>query len=140
MIEVARNTVHPWSGAPGWDRMTIMAGSVVRAVELSYEGRKKMWHLFFQDGQELVMYKPSGATDEWDDDEHWLGHDKEKARLLQPGDVVYTNFSGAVTRHKIVDRKSAATSSSGVSVRVTPDVQRSGGGWMDAGWFRKVLQ
>ena len=138
MIEVIRNTEHPWSGEPGWDRMTIAASSPGKAAELISAGERKLWRLFFRHGSEVTMYKPVGAADSWDDDEHWLGHDKEKARLLQPGDIVYTRFSGAVTRHKLVERQDKATSGCGVSARVTPDVPASGGGWMDLGWFRRV--
>lgn len=138
MINITRDTAHPWSGEPGWDRMAIQAETNARVPELIAAGQRKHWRLFFCSGKEVLMYKPAGAEAGWDDDEHWLGHDKEKARLLQPGDVVYTMYSGVVTRHKIIERQDKSVSGCGVTARVTPDVPRSGGGWMDLGWFRKV--
>lgn len=152
MIAVERDTVHPWSGAAGWDRMVIKAESVVRAVELSYAGRRKMWHLFWQEGPAVIMYKPAGATDDWDDKDQWLGCDRDAARTLAVGDAVFTRYSGKVTRHTITDRqpdfepgaaprgqlRKSQVSLTGVLVKVKPDVPDSGGGWMDPAWFRKV--
>lgn len=139
MISVTRDTVHPWSGSLGWDRLEIRAAGEEPLNAMLSDAEEKLWRVFERRQTFAILYKPSGATEKWCDDEHWLGHDKEKARMLQTGDVVYTNFSGGVTRHKIVERQDVVTSWSGVSVRVSPSVPRSGGGWMDAGWFRKIL-
>lgn len=152
MIEVTRDTTHPWSGAPGWDRMVIKTESVVRAVELSYAGRRKMWRLFWQDGPNVIMYKPAGAAEDWNDKDQWLGRDRDKSLDLDVGDVVYTNFSGQVTRHVIAERRpdftagnappgqlrKAQVSGSGVLIRVQPEVPSDGGWWLDPGWFRRV--
>lgn len=154
MIDVIRDTVHPWSGSPGWDRMVINSDSVTRAVELSSAGRRKFWRLFFQDGPEVIMYKPSGAMAEWDDKDEWLGRDRDLARQLKVGDVVYTTFNGQdnITRHTITERqpdfeqgnappgqpRKVQVSQTGVLIKVQPSVPKSGGGWIDPAWFRRV--
>lgn len=152
MMDVQRDKAHPWSGAPGWDLLVIQAESVTRAVELSYAARRKMWHLFFQDGPEVIMYKPSGAMEDWADEDEWMGCDREVARALAPGDVVYTNFSGQVTRHKVTERqpdfevgkaprsqlRKQQVSQTGVLIRVVPPVPKSGGGQLDPAWFRRL--
>lgn len=138
MVEVVRDAAHPWSGAPGWDLMTISARSTAGLGTLIKAGEDKFWRLFWRAGAEAIMYKPSGATAAWTEKEEWLGRDREKARAIAVDDVVYTDFAvkGQVTRHTVVERMEKATSGSGILLRVTPSVPKSGSGWLDAGWFR----
>lgn len=152
MIEVIRDAIHPWSGAPGWDCMIIHAETAGRVPELIAAGQRKRWRLFFHSGNEAIMYKPVGAAEGWDDKGQWLGRDRDKSLALDVGDVVYTNFSGQVTRHVIAERRpdftagnappgqlrKAQVSGSGVLIRVQPEVPSDGGWWLDPGWFRKV--
>lgn len=154
MIDVTRGTTHPWNGAPGWDRMVIQAETNARVPELIAAGQRKHWRLFFCSSKEVIMYKPAGAEAGWQDTEHWLGVDRDKARALMAGDVVYTNYAGHITMHAITDRqpdfglgeappgqlRKSQVSGSGVLIKVRPDVPGSGGGWMDPAWFRKVEQ
>jgi hypothetical protein len=57
-----------------------------------------------------------------------------ESRLLQPGAMVNTDFSGKWTAHKIIER-GEFRSQSGVGFRVAPIVPGSTGGLMDADWF-----
>ena len=154
MIEVVRNAGHPWSGGSGWDRMTIHASGPEKAKELVAAGERKHWRVWIGSSTDFVMYKPSGAVGDWNDDPEWMGSDREAARTLEVGDKVFTRFSGRVTVHAIAVRqpdfelgkaplgqlRRAQVSLTGVLVKVSPDVPGSGGGWMDPAWFRKVEQ
>ena len=58
------------------------------------------------------------------------------SRQLQVGAAVYTDFSGKITYHTIIERTSQRfQSQSGIGFRVTPLIHKSGGGWIDADWF-----
>lgn len=152
MIDVTRDTVHPWSGNAGWDRMTIQASSPEKAKELVAAGERKHWRVWIGSGTDFVMYKPSGAVGDWNDDPEWMGSDREAARALAVGDAVFTRYSKRVTTHTITERqpdfelgkappgqpRKAQVSQTGVLVKVKPDVPGSGGGWMDPAWFKKV--
>jgi hypothetical protein len=71
------------------------------------------------------------------------------------GDAVYTDFTGAITKHRVVERQTRETSGhvshTDVQLRVTPPVRGSGYvaepgdkvrqkslAWIDAAWFRPV--
>lgn len=139
MVEVVRDTAHPWSGTPGWDLMKISARTGAGLVALVQSGKDKFWRLLWTSGTEALMYKPSGATADWTDKDEWVGRDREASRALaRVGQAVYTDFSGAVTRHEIVEIQEKATCGCGILVRVTPAVPKSGGWWLDAGWFRAL--
>ena len=138
MIEVKRNYTHPWSGEPGFDRLDIFAESEEYLGRLVKAGERKFWRLWTRDTKKLkaTMYKPCDASAEWTDHNSMLGHDNEAARKLKIGDRVATNYSGFVTMHTVTERQEKASCGSGVLLMVSPVVQKSGGGWMDAAWFR----
>lgn len=153
MIAVERNAGHPWSGAAGWDIMTIVVPSPERAAELVSAGERKHWRLWIQSAAGIVMYKPSGAVCAWDDSPQWMGCNRDAARALAVGDEVFTRFSGRVTQHTITHRqpdfelgkappsqpRKVQVSYTGVLVKVRPDVPGSGGGWMDPAWFKPIV-
>jgi hypothetical protein len=67
------------------------------------------------------------------------------ARAAQVGDTVTTDYTGRVTRHKIVarcDDRSHGHSQSGIMFQVDPPVPKSGGAraWLDADWFHPTDQ
>jgi hypothetical protein len=53
-------------------------------------------------------------------------------------DVVQTDFSGKLTRHRIVGRYKVRNSQTGICYRVAPKIPKSGPGLIDHGWFEKV--
>ena len=60
---------------------------------------------------------------------------------LAVGDRVTTDFSGKWSEHTVaqIDRSPPYPCQSGVVVKVTPFVLKSGGDvWIDVAWFKKV--
>lgn len=55
----------------------------------------------------------------------------------RPGDNVKTKYSGSETSHTITEIWYSKGCESGLLVRVTPAVPKSGGieSWLDANWF-----
>ena len=155
-VTVERDLVHPWSGTPGWDRLTLRALSIDRLSALIRSAESKLWKIFIRDNTMVsaIMFKPHGVEDAWTTKFPPSGSDNELAVGLQVGDAVYTDFNGhnAISRHAVVERMEKASCGSGVLLRVKPPVRGSGsssadtGGtgkastnpWLDAAWFRKL--
>lgn len=137
MLSVERGLGHPWSDEPGWDRL-IVTGRKELLHRAASDAREKWWRQLCVVGDVAVFYKPSGATAPWDDKEHWLGFDSEGAVALKRGDVVITKFSGAPTAHVVEGRFEKDVPQTGLMLKVSPDVPTSGGGWINAAWFKRA--
>jgi hypothetical protein len=59
------------------------------------------------------------------------------SRLLQPGAMVTTDFSGRITTHKILLRYKGVCQS-GILFEVHPPVPKSNNEGIDADWFEPV--
>ena len=137
MLSVERGVGHPWSGQPGWDRLVVAGGDALIRHAIA-DAEAKWWRLLCAISGTAVFYKPSGATTSWEDRAQWMGADYEHAASLKRGDVVITKFSGAPTAHVVEGRFEKDVLQTGLVLKVSPEVPTSGGGWINAAWFKRV--
>lgn len=146
---VFRGIGHPWTSHPGWDQMLLQAddGEPSTLQKMVDSAKEKFWAVWHQAGERAHLYKPAGATAPWQDVK-WQGTPRGHALGWKVGDEVYTDFSGEITRHQVVEISASKLSPSGVRIRVKPPVPQSefvgddgkiyGTVFIDAGWFRRV--
>jgi len=148
-----RDAGHPWSAAPGWDQMELSAMDHGGLDALIEQAENRFWRIWINDGQQLnaVMYKPSGATAPWQDDQR-QGTPGNVCRAIKVGDVVDTvfgkNYGHPVSRHRVIERTERVVSQTGIMLRVNPPVrgsaflgdqgQKYNNAWLDSAWFRPV--
>jgi hypothetical protein len=155
-FEVHRNITHPWSGAPGWDVLTIDEMSAEELTLRLEEAKAKFWQLFFRDPRANVfrvsMCKPASAAAPWSRPEEMRGTPKDHGKDFKVGDEVWTDYDhGRISMHKIAAIETKNTSQTGIMLRVTPAPRGSGyvpddpgrgpnknAALMDSAWFRRV--
>lgn len=158
-VTVARNAGHPWSGTPGWDRLHLASADIERLDLMISDAERKHWRVWIRDqGQaRAVLFKPAGASAAWEDAPRH-GTPRAKCLALRVGEQVYTDYSGRITEHRISERQlecdSGHMTQTGCQLRVLPAVpgsgyvaddpnakiRQKGSAWMDASWFRAVLE
>lgn len=148
-IAVIRGGSHPWTRQPGWDLMTIAAADSACLEVFIRRAYAKFWMPWWQHRGQAVLIKPSGSSVAWLAPSR-SGTPKAHCLSIQVGDEVWTDFSGPITRHKVVEREERKPSQTGISLKVTPKVPKSsvmndaggrefgGTPWIDCAWFRRV--
>lgn len=156
-VTVVRGAGHPWSAAPDWDRLYLQAASIELLDVMILDAERKFWQVWLRDQAEgrAVLYKPAGASAQWHDTPR-RGDTHGRCLGIAVGDEVYTDYTGQITKHRVVERtthaQSGHVSQTDCQLRVTPPVRGSGYvaddpgakirqkglAWMDAAWFRPV--
>ena len=114
------------------------------------EAELRFWRVWIRDQRQCaaVMYKPSGASAAWEDLPR-QGTPRELCSAIKVGDMVDTDFTGKITRHRVTERETKNTSQTGCMLRVAPIVERStdagnpfvgSNPWLDSAWFRPAKQ
>lgn len=152
---VYRGIGHPWTAEPGWDQMFLAPddGAMETLRAMIAKAKERFWQVWYLSEPTLKchLYKPSGATREWQDVK-WQGTPRGHGLDLQVGELVYTDFSGHITQHHILEIQRSELTQTGVRLRVTPPVPGSehvsddpgrpkkvhGNVLIDAAWFRRV--
>ena len=83
-FNVYRNFGHPWTRASGWDLLEIQGETEEQLSELITQAERTFWQTWVRDNMgrcTAVMYKPSGASEEWIDP---IYSANEKMRNHQP--------------------------------------------------------
>lgn len=152
-VAVLRGAGHPWSAEPDWDQL-VMSAEVALLDAMVLDAERKHWQVWVRDpaNRLVLLYKPAGATAPWVDAPR-LGTPHERCLAIAVGDEVYTDYTGHITQHRVVERQTRETSGrvsqTDCQLRVTPPVRGSGYvsepgdkvrqknlAWMDAAWFR----
>lgn len=145
---------HPWTAQPGWDQMLLMAddGNIETLRAMVSKAKEKFWALWHlsEPTCKAHMYKPSDATAAWQDVK-WQGTPRGHGLDFKVDDEVYTDFSGHITQHRIIEIQRSELTQTGVRLRVAPPVPGSehisedpgkprkvyGSVLIDAAWFRR---
>ena len=152
-VRKVENLGHPWTYEPGWDRMLLLAddGNPATLARMVKSAKERFWRVWYQGRDIADMYKPSGRTSDWQDIP-WQGTPRGHGHRFAVGEEVYTDFSGRITKHRIIEIQHSEISLAGVRFRVSPPVPGSefiaddpgrparvhGNVLIDASWFRKV--
>ena len=160
-VTVHRDVNHPWTGAPGWDHLLLSGDSLGLLADMVRDAEDKFWQVWMQDPVQpsgchqvrAMLYKPAGASAHWRDEPR-LGTPRARCLAIAVGDEVYTDYTGRITQHCVVERQtrefSGHVSQTDCQLRVSPPVKGSGYvtddpkakirqkglAWMDAAWFR----
>ena len=154
-VVVERDAGHPWRAARGWDRLHLQAFDAVQLDAMVQDAERKHWQVWLRDPAlpGALLYKPSGSSAHWTDAPR-QGTPRSRCLAIAVGDWVYTDFTGRITRHQVVERTTEDVSrhmtQTGCQLRVTPPVRGSGYvaddphavirqkglAWIDAAWFR----
>lgn len=71
-INVLRGAGHPWNDKGDWDRLVLEAPDKSALALLIEKAKARFWQIWIEDDATAaaVLYKPSGAREEWIDPIH----------------------------------------------------------------------